>query len=323
MSHGFLALKRLYGVVFRTFTAFAADRVSQRGAALSFFAMFALPPLLVLLVMLLSLILDDAAIQARILHEVSQVGGETSVAVFRTILDNMHQPNNANGFALLISLAMLLFSATNVFAQLQDSLNAIWGVQVRPGIGFWPLIQARLLSFGLILALALVLILLVGLDIVLTVLQQTLAPQLGWLEEIHAFKYLSMGLSFFLLIGLMAAVFKILPDVEVSWQDVFIGSFFTALLLSLSKILISWYLLHSNMGSAYGAAGSTLLFLFWLYLNIQLFLLGAEFTESYAHEYGSAIRPSIHAVWLPGKEPQTELESSVAAPSESDQTGRA
>lgn len=303
----YLALKRLSKVLLRTFYAFLEDKVSQRGAALSFFTVFALPPLLVLVVMLLGLILDDTAVQARIVLEVSKVGGENSKAVVQTILKNMTQPNQSNLFALGVSLSMLFFSASNVFAQLQDALNTIWGVRVKPGVEIKALVQARLLSFALILALALIGLLLVFLDIALNILQNTLAPQMGWLDEIHVFQYLSMGLSFFLLIGMMAAIFKILPDVEVAWQDVFIGSFFTALLLSLSKILIAWYLGHSNLGSAYGAAGSTILFLFWLYLNIQLFLLGAEFTEAYAHEYGSAIKPSAYAIWLPNQGPESSV----------------
>lgn len=300
--------QRVYSVLKATASAFAQDKVTQRGAALSFFTVFALPPLLVLLVMLLSLVLDGATVQNRILQEVQKAGDPNTLDVVKTILSNANPPDGSNRFAAIVSLSMLLFSATNVFAQLQDMLNTIWGVRVRSDIQIWGLVKIRLLSFGLILSLGLLIVVSTFLEVGLSVLQNLLEGHLHWLEQqmawlstLQFFKGLSRSLSFLLLIGALAAVFKILPDVRVSWRDVFIGAFFTACLLSISRFLIGWYLSSSAIGSAYGAAGSTILFLFWMYLNIQLFLLGAEFTEALAEEYGRSIQPRNYAEWLPEK----------------------
>lgn len=300
--------QRVYSVLKATASAFTQDKVTQRGAALSFFTVFALPPLLVLLVMLLSLVLDAATVQNRILQEVQKAGDPNTLDVVQTILSNANPPDGSNRFAAIVSLSMLLFSATNVFAQLQDMLNTIWGVRVRSDIQIWGLVKIRLLSFGVILSLGLLIVVSTFLEVGLSVFQNLLQGHLHWLEHqmawlstLQFFKGISRSLSFLLLIGVLAAVFKILPDVRVSWRDVFIGAFFTACLLSISRFLIGWYLSSSAIGSAYGAAGSTILFLFWMYLNIQLFLLGAEFTEALAEEYGRSIQPRSYAEWLPEK----------------------
>lgn len=303
-------VQRVYSVLQATASAFSQDKVTQRGAALSFFTIFALPPLLVLLVMLLSLVLDGATVQQRILEEVQKSGDPNTIEVVSTILKNANPPDGSNRFAAIISLSMLLFSASNVFAQLQDMLNTIWGVRVRSDIKIWGLVKMRLLSFGVIVSLGLLIVVSTFLEVGLSVLQNLLLGHLHWLDQqmvwlnnLQFFKWLSRSISFLLLIGVLAAVFKVLPDVKVSWQDVFIGAFFTACLLSISRFLIGWYLSSSTMGSAYGAAGSTILFLFWMYLNIQLFLLGAEFTEALAEEYGRSIQPRSYAEWLPGRAP--------------------
>lgn len=311
-----LKIAALKNVLIDTAKAFSEDKVSQRGAALAFFTVFALPPLLVLLVIFLSFVLDDVNVQQRILSEVQKAGGKNTASVIGTIFENANQPQQSNFFAVTVSLSMLAFSATNLFAQLQDTLNTIWGVRVKPGIGIKALIKSRLLSFSLILALGALVILMVLLDVGLAILQKTLAAQLGWLEQVHFYKYLSQTLSFAIFIAVVASIFKILPDVRVAWKDVFVGAVITALMLSLSKIGISYYLSHSHMGSAYGAAGSTILFLFWAYLNIQIFLIGAEITEVYAHRFGSAIQPTSYAVWLPGKAPEAneaQLEVAIDA----------
>ncbi len=292
--------KRIFAVLKSTVTEFSKDNASQHGAALSFFTVFALPPLLVLLVMLLSLFIDGSRVEAQIMEQVRLAGGQTSADVVKTILENANKPGQSNTFAALVSLGVLAFSASNVFAQLQNTLNTVWGVKVNPKVGLKAMLQTRLLSFGLILSTGFMVIVLLLVDIVIAVLQNTIGAQLGILEDLYFFKLTSLGISLFLLTGVLATVFKVLPDIKVRWRDVFAGAAFTAVLLSISKFVISWYLSTSNMGSAYGAAGSTIIFLFWLYLNIQIFLLGAEFTESYAREFGSGMQPDKYAVWRDG-----------------------
>ena len=222
-------------------------------------------------------------------------------------MENASHPDGLS-FAALISVGVLIFSATNVFAQMQDSLNTIWGVSIRPEVNIKVMLLSRVWSFGLILALGFLVVVLLFVDVIIALLQNTLGSQLNILETLHFYKLTSLGISFVLLTLILAVTFKVLPDVLIRWRDVWVGSFFTAILLSLSRYLIGFYLSSSNLGSAYGAAGSTIIFLFWLYLNIQLFLLGAEFTESFAREFGAAVKPSKYAVWLPGHEKEVPSE---------------
>ncbi len=293
---------RIWAVAKATVLGFMNDKVSQHGAALSFFSVFALPPLLVLIVMFLGWILgDNARVQAQILGQVRRAGGGTSVEVVKTIMENATHPDGLS-FAALISIGVLIFSATNVFAQIQDSLNTIWGVKIRPEVSIKVMLIGRIWSFGLILSLGGLVIVLLFVDLIIALLQNTLGSQLGILDTLQFYKFASLGISFVLLTLILAIVFKVLPDVLMRWRDVWVGSFFTAVLLSLSKYLIGFYLSSSNLGSAYGAAGSTIIFLFWLYLNIQIFFLGAEFTESYAREFGASVQPNKYAIWLPGHE---------------------
>lgn len=292
--------RRLFAVLKSMVTEFSSDNASQHGAALSFFTVFALPPLLVLLVMILSLFIDGSTVETQLLDQVRRAAGKTSAEVVGTILENAHKPGSSNFFAASVSIGILLFSASNVFAQLQFAINSIWGVVVNPKVGFKIMLKTRFLSFGLILSTGFMVAVLFLIDVILAVLQNTLGAQLGILKEIYFFKLMNLGLSFIILTGVLATVFKVLPDVRIRWRDVAAGAVFTAAMLSISKIVISWYLSTSDMGSAYGAAGSTMIFLFWLYLNMQIFLLGAEFTESYAREFGSGIQPDHNALWRKG-----------------------
>lgn len=301
---------RLFAVLKSTVTEFSSDNASQHGAALSFFTVFALPPLLVLLVMILSLFIDGSTVETQILDQVHKAAGKTSAEVVRTILENANKPGNSNFFAASVSLGVLLFSASNVFAQLQFAINSIWGVMVNPKVGLKTMLKTRFLSFGLILSTGFMVVILLLVDVVLAVLQNTLGARLGILEEIYFFKLTNLGLSFVILTGVLATVFKVLPDVQIRWRDVAAGAVFTAAMLSLSKFLIGWYLGSSDMGSAYGAAGSTMIFLFWLYLNMQIFLLGAEFTESYAREFGSGIKPDHNAMWRKGARQEAPSDTS-------------
>lgn len=301
---------RIWAVLKYTFQEYNNDKIGVYGAALAFFAIFALPPLLVLLVSMLGWFIDPNTVQLQILGQIRAAGGAGSAEVVRTILENARRPDSSNSFALLFSVGMLIFSATGVFVQLQDALDTAWGVRPNPKAGWKLLLQSRALSFGLIGCLGFLVVVLLLADLALAVIENAVGARMGILQELQAFKLASLGISFLLLTGILAVVFKVLPDVKVRWQDVLAGSLFTALLLSLSKYAISWYLGSNDMGSAYGAAGSMIVFLFWLYLNIQLFLLGAEFTEAYAHEFGRPIRPDRHAIWLPGKPdqaPSTEM----------------
>lgn len=298
--------QQLVRLIWLTIQAFMANKNSSHGAALAFFTLFALPPLLVLLVLIVSLVVDNSTVQAQVLIEVRKIGGQTGVDVIRTILENATRPDGGNQFAALISLGMLIFSASNIFAQLQDTLNTIWGVRLRPESNIQGMVISRLLSFVLILGLCVLMMVLLLVDVTLALVQNFLSGRYLWLDQLQPFQTLGNLISFAVLTGIFAMLFKVMPDIRIAWRDVMVGSVVTALLMTLSRVLIGWYLSSSSLGTAYGAAGSTIVFLFWIYLMNQVFLFGAEFTEVYAREYGSPFQPRSYARWLPGREPPPE-----------------
>lgn len=310
---------RIWAVIKCTVFEFFQDGATLYGAALSFFALFALPPLLVLLMLLLGYFVDGTLIQEQILTQVRLAGGQTHAQVVKTILENVTEPGQTNAFAIMISLGVIAFSASNIFVQLQRTLNTIWGVKPNPNAGLKELVQARLLSFGMILSLSFLVVMLLILDVALSLIENTMGLQLGLLEELQLFKLINMGISFVVLTLTLIGIFKVLPDVTTRWRDVSIGALVTAFLLSISKYFIGYYLSTSNLGSAYGAAGSTILFSFWLYLNILIFLMGAEFAESYAREFGEPFKPKNIAQWREDAHPDeapSDIEEGVQAPDE-------
>lgn len=300
----FLVSLNQFGRVIRSaFDAFNANKGSSQGAALSFFMVFALPPLLVLLVLIASQFVDDALIHGWLLAQARHGGGKLGGEMVEMILTHATRPDPTNVFAGGISVVMLIFSATGIFAQLQDCLNTIWGVKVRPEASIQRMITARVISFALIVAIGVLILLTILLDVGLAVVENLLTRQFSILSTVHFFQNLNRGTTFVGMTLLFAALFKFLPDVRILWRDVLAGAFFTSLALTLSKFLISWFLSSVNLGSAYGTMGSLIVFLFWLHINMQIFLFGAEFTEALATYEGAPVRPRDYAMWLPGRTP--------------------
>jgi membrane protein len=202
--------------------------------------------------------------------------------------------------ATIVGVVTILFGATGVFVELQTSLDKIWDVQPRPGSGIWGFVKIRMLSFGMVLGIGF--LLLVSL-VVTTAVTAVSAWALGLLPGA---KVLVEALTFVVSLGLItllfAMIFKVLPDVEIAWRDVWIGAASTALLFTLGKFLFGLYLAKSSVASTYGAAGSLVIVLLWIYYSAQILFLGAELTQVYATHYGSNIRPSKHAVPVVQKE---------------------
>ncbi len=289
-----------------TFQEFGKDKASQMAAAQAYFTIFALPPLLILLAMLLGVFLDDATIQKQILNQAHVLGGDAAVGTIKDIFANAKAQENNSFWAGLISIGILIYSATNIFAQLQDSLDTIWGVELKPDVGIQKTIFNRLLGLGLILSLAFVVVVSMISDIALALVQNFIAERMGLSEYVFLFKLLSFGLSFTLLTLVFAAVFSFLPDVKIKFKDVLAGALFTSALFAVSRFALSLYFSYSDVGSAFGAAGSMMVFLFFIFVSMQLFFLGAEFTEIYARSQGHAFQLHEDAQWLPGRPRETE-----------------
>ncbi|MEP6887234.1 MAG: YihY/virulence factor BrkB family protein [Nitrospirales bacterium] len=275
-----------WGLINETFAKWSADKAPRLGAALSYYTVFSLVPLLVLTIAIAGLAFGKEAAQESMMSQIESLVGPQSAAAIKQMLEIAEKPSSGM-FASIIALGTLLLGASGVFAQLQDALNAVWGVEAKAGRGIWGTIKDRF--FSLIAVLGTGFLLLVSL-----VLSATLAAAgklfQGWLPGQEAVLHLAnFVISFGVITLLFAMMFKLLPDAKVAWRDVWIGAGLTSLLFTIGKFLIGLYLGKADVGSAYGTAGSLVILLVWVYYSSQILLYGAEFTAVYANRYGSRI----------------------------------
>lgn len=262
------------------------DEASQLAAALSYYTAVSIAPLLVLVVVIVGLFLGQQAAQSQLLTQLRAVMGPQGSQFLETVLQNADQPHLAS-IAGILSFLTLLWGSTNVFAQLQNSLNKIWNVERKQGAGIWATLRSRLISFTMVLGVAFMLLISLVISTLLTVFVDwghSFLPGADWIWEVISFL-----VSFAVITFLFAAIYKVLPDVEIAWRDVWLGAAVTALLFTIGKYVLGLYL--ANAGSAYGAVGSLVVFLLWVFYSAQILFMGAEFTQVYARRYGSGIRP--------------------------------
>jgi membrane protein len=266
------------------FDAWLRHRAASKGAALAFYTMFSMAPVLVLVIAIAGVFFGAKAAQGEIVDQLSGLVGQVGAQAIQGVLINA---NNAKTgfFATAVATALLLVGATTVFSELKDSLDEIWQVPKPPSAGIMGLIRARLLSFGLILVLGFLLLVSLVVNAVLAMLESYWRGL--WVDFLYVLTPLSSVVSFLVIASLFAAIFKLLPQVALSWRDVWIGSLGTAGLFTLGKYLIGVYLGNSGVTSSYGAAGSLVALLLWIYYSAQIFFFGAEFTRQYALQFGS------------------------------------
>lgn len=269
------------------------DKASRLAAALAFYTLLSLAPMLVIAVAVAGLVFGEEAARGQIAQQIAGlVGPETGKAI-EAIIAQANQP--ASGvLGALAGLAVLLFSASGVFGELQDSMNTIWEVAPRPGRGVWGIIRDRFFSFTMVLGVAFLLlvslVMSTGLSSLGHVFQDTLPGGKTLWQVIN--NLISLGV----ITCLFALIYKVVPDVKIQWRDVWVGAFVTALLFTLGKAAIGLYLGRSSVASAYGAAASVVVITVWVYYSAQILFLGAEFTQVYAQRYGSRIEPDDNAV---------------------------
>ena len=270
------------------------DDAPSLGAALAYYTVFSLAPLMTIAIAIAGFFLGKEAAQGQIFDELrGLLGAEGGKAVEEMVQSANAQPT-AGVVATIISVIMLLFGASGVFGQLQASLNAIWGVKAKPGRGVLGIIKDRLLSFGFTLVVGFLLLV----SLLLTAGMALMADWIGGLmpgSEALAF-ILNIVLSLSMITLLFATIFKFLPDAKIAWHDVWIGAFLTALLFTIGKFALGIYLGKSGVASSYGAAGSLIVLLLWVYYSSQILFFGAEFTQVYANRFGSRVAPADNAV---------------------------
>jgi len=270
------------------------DDASQLGGALAYFTMVSLAPLLLVLVAVAGFFLGEEAVRAEIVNRVAQVVGGDGASFVGSLINSISAPSS-NLLATLLALGTALLAATGVFTQLQNSLNRIWRVQPKPG-GIKNMVLTRLMSFLLVLGVGVLLFGLLLLNAVLPAILAAVNDLLPVAEQFPLLRALNLLLTFGVLVLLFAMIFRLLPDVQIHWRDVWIGSGVTALLFTLGQLVLGIYFSNSTIGSAYGAAGSFVVILVWVYYSAQILLLGAEFTAVFAERSGREILPAHNAV---------------------------
>ncbi|MBW4483682.1 MAG: YihY/virulence factor BrkB family protein [Tildeniella torsiva UHER 1998/13D] len=279
----------------QAFQAWNRDQASQLAAALAYYTLFSLAPLLILAIAIASLFFDNAAVRDQLMGQVESLMGGASADFVRTVLDNANRPGENTGWvASVISIVLLIVGATGVLSQLQMALNTIWNIEARPGVGIIDQFRKRLLSLGMIIVIGfLLLVSLVATSVIsgFSGYLQTLMPGLDALVQLF-----NIVVGFGLTTLLFALMFKYLPDAVIAWRDVWFGAAATAILFSVGKYLIGLYLGNSSFASSYGAAGSVIILLVWVFYSAQILFYGAELTKVYSRQFGSQIRPNKYAV---------------------------
>lgn len=264
------------------------DNALRLGAALSFYALLAMPPILVIALWLAGRIFGRSLAEEGVLRQLAELLGADGSRVFAEMLQTASKPSEgllAAGLGLLV----LLFGATGVFVELRDALNLIWKVPAAGGL-LRGLLKGRLLAFNIVMATGLLLIVSLFVSTLTAVLAVSLGPRVSGLDAV--LRRLDLVLSFAVLATLFALIFKVLPDIRLSWSDVWLGAMVTSVLFTAGKFAIGAYLGTTGVASAYGAAGSVVLLLLWVYYSSLIFFFGAELTRSYAHHYGSRRPPA-------------------------------
>jgi membrane protein len=287
----------VFAVLKESVLDFIEDDCATMAAALSYYTVFSLPPLLVLLLMILGAILDPQDVQGTLEAQISGVLGPGGVEATRSILAHADRPGSGDLVATLFGIFGLLFGATGVFGQLQAALDKAWEVAPDPRQGgVKSFILKRVFSLGMVLGMAFVLLVSLVLSALISAFGDSFARLLpGWLSEPFLIG-LDFVFSTFIIALLFGTIFKVLPDARVAWDDVWVGALFTAVLFTVGKIVLGLYLGHSNPGQAFGAAGALALTLVWIYYTSMIVLFGAEFTEAWAKRRGHGVVPQEGAV---------------------------
>jgi len=290
-----------FGLLKQTFSEWLEDKAPQLGAALAYYTVFSLAPLVLVLLAIVGLIFhnDPGGVWNKITEQMSYFLDKSAVEVVQNIAQKAAQPNKSL-LATIIGILLALFGASGVFGQLQDALNTIWGVKAKPGGGVLSFLRSRFLSFAMVAGVCFLLLVSLTLESMLKGFSHYIQRALPGGIVIAMAVYWIFDLAIVIL--LFAIIFKFLPDAKIQWRDVWIGAAMTAIFFAIGKWALGLYLGSGSAASAYGAASSLITLLLWVYYSSQILLFGAEFTQVYASQAGRGIAPDEHAIRVETKE---------------------
>lgn len=278
----------------QTFAEWQKDKVPLLASSLAYYTIFSLAPLLLIAIAIAGVFFGEQAVRGEVIGQIQGVIGKDGASAIQSMLQNTQKSYSGGPFATVVSVVTLLVGASGVFGQLQEALNIIWDVKPKPGGNMLKFIQSRFLSFAMVLV--------IGFLLLVSSLVSTILVSVAYYIRylIPGFEFFGQALDFilsFIVVTLLfASIYKVLPDVKVPWRNLWLGASVTALLFYIGKYLIGLYLLNSNLSSIYGAAGSVIIVLVWVFYSAQILLLGAEFIQVYSNYLGTPIRPSSSAI---------------------------
>lgn len=281
-------------VILETFRGFSKDKVTKLSGALAYYTVFSMGPLLVVIISLCGLIIEAEMVEGEVYRILEDFLGADTAAQLEQVIRNAALTDK-NTLAAIVGAVTLFIGATTVFAVIQDAINTIWGLKPEPKRGWLRIIINRFLSFSVIVSLGFLLLV----SLTVTGLIEGLSSRLRAMfpdVAVGLFYILNLLITLLVSTAIFAMIFKVLPDAKIRWKDVMTGAFVTACLFLLGKFGISFYVAQSNIGSTYGAAGSIVVLLVWVYYSSIILYLGAEFTKAYTRQYGQRIRPADYAV---------------------------
>ncbi|MEA2162558.1 MAG: rane protein [Thermoanaerobaculia bacterium] len=277
-------MKKYFDLFKQTITEFSSDKVPRLGAALAYYTIFSLAPLLLIVIAIAGLAFGHDAAQGKIFDQLRGVLGPTTASSMQEMVKNAAKPASGT-VATIIGVVTLILGASGVFGQLKDALNTIWDVEPKKGGGIMTMLKDRFLSFAMVFGIGFLLLVSLVIDTAIAAVGKYASNKLPGGEAL--WHLVELGFSFVVVTVLMAMIFRILPDLKIEWRDVWLGAGLTSLLFILGKFALGIYFAKSAVGSSFGAAGSLVIVLLWVYYSAQILLFGAEFTQVYARADGS------------------------------------
>ena len=302
-----ITFKGIWEVLKASFSGFSEHKITKMSGSLAYYTVFSMAPLLVVIISLCGIFLGKEAAEGQVYDQLKNFLGSDTAIQLQQLIQKASLGDKGN-VAFIIGVFTLLVGSTTVFADIQDSINTIWGIKPKPKRGWLKLLKNRFLSFSVIISLGFLLLVSLGVNAVLDAFSSRLQAQFEDISVV-VFYVINVAITLTVITLIFGVIYKVLPDAEIKWKDVFSGAVTTAILFMVGKFAISIYIGKSNIGSTYGAAGSLVVLLLWTYYSSIILYFGAEFTKAYALKYGSEIHPAEYAVTTKQVEVESDGES--------------
>lgn len=293
-----IKLKTIWSLIIETYNQLLDDKGFKMAAALSYYAAFSLGPLLIIIISVAGFFFSQEAATGEIMRQMDDLMGRDGAEMVQTIIKGAASSTSTGIFATAISVILLVLGSIGVFMELQESLNVIWGVELKPGRGIWGFIKGRLISFSMVVASGFILLISLLVTSVITILSNYFSNILG--VAVPMAQVMNIIASFVIIMAVFALMFKYLPDVVIEWKYVWLGAGITSLLFSIGKYLIGLYLGNTSFSSTYGASASLAVLFIWIYYSGIILFFGAEFTQVYRRKFGECpLKEGVDGVIIP------------------------